>query len=195
MLRWIGGCAVVAVLLVVIGMCAGYRRISTMAGEGPEETVVIHAPAARVFAMVANADSLPEWRMEGLGIRASRAGLLQAGDSVVFQSSTPANRNIRSTWYVGAVVPNVLITFHLRNGGRSMATRKDSVIALGDSTQIISSMVARLDSLAADSVSGSAMGEMSSKLFITAGRMQTRQELLRLKLRIEGDSTRGVPRP
>jgi uncharacterized protein YndB with AHSA1/START domain len=191
-LKWIGGCAVVAVLLVVIGMCAGYRQINRMAAEGPEETVVIHAPAARVFTMVAHADSLSEWRMEGLGIRASRAGLLQTGDSVQIQSSSGPNRNMRSTWHVRSVLPGMLIAFELRGtNGAPMAVRKDSVIALGDSTQVISSLLAMMpDSGTSAPDEGSAMADMTSKMFLTAGRMQARAELLRLKARIEGDSTR-----
>lgn len=192
MLRWIGGCAVVVVLLAVIGMCAGYRKISHMAAEGPEETVIVHAGAPRVFAMVANADSLTEWRLEGLGIRASRAGSLRVGDSLVIQSTSGPNRNVRSTWHVSALVPNVLIAFQMRTDtGSTLATRKDSIIALGDSTQVITSIVATLvdSDRQRDSGQGSAVVEMTSKLGITAGRMQARAELLRLKSRIEGPAS------
>lgn len=187
----------VVVLLAVIGMCAGYRKISTMAEEGPEETVVIHAPAARVFTMMANADSLTEWRAEGLGIRSSRPGMLQSGDSLEMQSASGPNRNMRSVWHVQSVVPNVLITFALRSDtGAALIARKDSVIALGDSTQVITSLAASvMDSLgrAAREADGSAVADMASKLFITAGRLQARGELLRLKARIEGDTLRPAP--
>lgn len=187
----------VVVLLAVIGMCAGYRKISTMAEEGPEETVVIHAPAARVFTMMANADSLTEWRAEGLGIRSSRPGMLQSGDSLEMQSASGPNRNMRSVWHVQSVVPNVLITFTLRSDtGAALIARKDSVIALGDSTQVITSLAASvMDSLgrAAREADGSAVADMASKLFITAGRLQARGELLRLKARIEGDTLRPAP--
>lgn len=193
MLRWIGGCALVAVLLLAIGMCAGYRKITKMADEGPQETVVIQAPAQRVFTMVAHADSLSEWRAEGLGIRASRAGMLQAGDSVIIQSGAASNRSMRSTWHVSQVIPGMLIAFEMRSDRGTMAVRRDSVIALGDSTQVISSfVVTAVDSLRADGDSGSAMSDMTSKLFLSAGRMQTRAELLRLKQRIEGDSLRPI---
>jgi uncharacterized protein YndB with AHSA1/START domain len=198
MLRWIGGCAVVLVVLVVIGMCAGYRQINRMAAEGPEETVVIYAPASRVFVSVASGDSLSEWRAEGLGIRASRPGVLRVGDSVIMQSTMGPGRNQRSTWHVRSVIPDMLIAFEMRSDtGGMIAVRKDSVIALGDSTQIISSLVATVrDSgrRATDSAGeGSAMADMASKMFLTAGRVNARVELLRLKARIEGDSTRPIP--
>jgi uncharacterized protein YndB with AHSA1/START domain len=194
MLRWLGGCAAVAVVLVLVGICAGYQKINRMAAEGPQETVVVHAPAERVFTMVAHSDSLTEWRQEGLGIRASRPGILRAGDSVVIQTASGPARNMRATWHVSFVVPGVLIAFEMRgDSGHALATRKDSVIALGDSTQVISSLVAT----AMDSVrgrtgegEGSAVVDMTSKLFISAGRLQIRGELLRLKARIEGDSLR-----
>lgn len=198
MLRWVGGCAVALAALVAIGMCTGYRKISRMAAEGPEETVVIHAPASRVFAMVANADSLSEWRLEGLGIRASRAGMLRVGDSLIIQSTSGPSRNMRSTWHVSAVIPDVLIAFEMRSdSGGMLAVRKDSVIALADSTQVISSFIATIaDSLrrqAVDSGQAAALVDVTSKLFITAGRMQTRAELARLKARIMGDSLRPAP--
>lgn len=198
MLRWVGGCAVALAALVAIGMCTGYRQISRMAEEGPEETVVIHAPASRVFLMVANADSLTEWRLEGLGIRASRAGLLRVGDSLIIQAASGPNRNMRSTWHVSAIVPDVLIAFEMRgDSGGMLAIRKDSVIALADSAQVISSFTGTIvDSLrgqAVDSGQSAALVDVTSKLFITAGRMQTRAELARLKARIMGDSLRPVP--
>lgn len=198
MLRWVGGCAVVVIVLAAIGIWTGYRKVTDMAEAGPRESVIVRAPAERVFAMVANADSLPEWRMEGLAIRASRSGMLQAGDSLVVQSSV-AGRSLRSTWHVSAVVPNVLIAFQMRSDTGSMiATRTDSVIALGDSTRLASSVVAALiDSVRSaqrDSGEGTAIADMTSKIFITAARMQTRAELLRLKTRVEGDSTAARPR-
>ena len=199
MLRWIGGCAVVAVVLIALGVWTGYRRISTLAEAGAAETTIVHAPAERVFAMLANADSLPLWRMEGTGIRASRAGQLQVGDSLVTQTSA-AGRSMTSVWHVSTLVPNVLIAFQMRSDTGSMiAARRDSLIALGDSTRIISSTVSVLSdpitSAPRDSGEGTAIPRMASKVFVAAARMQTRAELLRLKTRVEGDSTAAPPRP
>lgn len=192
MLRWIGGCAVVAVVLIALGMWTGYRRISDLAEDGPAETTVVHAPAERVFAMVANADSLPLWRMEGTAIRASRAGQLQVGDSIVARSAA-GGATMVSIWHVSALVPSSLIAFEMRSDSGSMiAARRDSLIALGDSTRIISTTVATLvdpiPSAQRDSGAGTAIPRMASKVFLAAARMQTRAELLRLKTRVEGDS-------
>lgn len=199
MLRWIGGCAVVAIVLVAFGMWTGYRKISNLAEEGPAETTIVHAPAERVFAMVANADSLPLWRMEGTAIRASRAGQLQVGDSIVARSAA-GGATMVSVWHVSALVPNALIAFQMRSDtGSTIAARRDSLIALGDSTRIVSTTVSTLSdpipSPRRDSGEGAAIPRMASKVFVAAARMQTRAELLRLKTRVEGDSTAAPPRP
>ena len=199
MLRWIGGCAVVAIVLVALGMCFGYRKINDMAAEGPGEAIIVHAAAPRVFAMLAHAESLPEWRMEGLGIRASRSGMLEVGDSLIAENRS-GPRPMRSVWHVSTIVPNVLIAFQVRSDtGSVMAVRTDSVIALGDSTRIISSVTATMiDSIRAqrpDTGVETAITNMTSKIFVAAARMQTRAELQRLKARVEGDSTAARPRP
>jgi len=205
MLKWIGGCLGVVVVVVGFGIWFGYRKLSTFAEAPPVSTVTIMAPPARVFASIADADSMTEWRSEGLGIRSSRRGLLRLGDTLLVQSrSANDNRPMRATWVVSAVTPDRLLAFEVRDdsSGAIMFTRRDSLVAMGDATQIVSSFTSpMLDSVRAkhaDSGSGAtgAVISMGSKLMISAMRLQSDQELKRLKSRIEGRvETDSVSRP
>jgi hypothetical protein len=58
MWKWLGGCLVIVVVVIAIGVWTGYRKLSQFSGPNKPETVAIAAPASRVFASVANADSL-----------------------------------------------------------------------------------------------------------------------------------------
>jgi len=188
-LKWVLGCLGVGVLLI-LGVCYfGYRQVKNMAGEGTP-SVTIQAPANRVFANLADADSMAEWRTEGLGIRAKRKGLLHVGDTIVIQMRGPMQRENRSTWIVSDVKPERVFAVDLLGArGTFVASRRDSIVAYGESTQVFSSFAVQAGG--ADSASGA--GGMAMNLMRTAQKAQARMELGRLKAILQGDSV--PPRP
>jgi uncharacterized protein YndB with AHSA1/START domain len=187
------------VLCVVGVLWYGYRKLETYAGTGPSTTITIDAPARRVFANIADADSMTEWRAEGLGIRASHRGPLKVRDTLHMQvSGASPERERRSTWVVTALVPAQLLAMDMLNdSGRVVATRRDSLIALGDSTKVVSTFAApMLDSIrAAKPDSGGKMAGVAEKLLISGMKMQSSIELQRLKARLEGDTVPTSRRP
>lgn len=202
MLKWIGGCLVLVVVGVGAAMWWGYRKLDTFAAN-PSATATIDASPSRVFASLANADSMTEWKVEGLGIRSSRRGLLRVGDTIHAQTSRASdNRPQRSIWVVSAVTPNQLLVLEMRNdSGLVMASRRDSLVARGESTLVVSTFAAPgFDSLRTtrgDSGAESKMLGVATKLLIGGMRMQSNVELGRLKARIEGKPMPGdsMPRP
>jgi uncharacterized protein YndB with AHSA1/START domain len=199
MLKWIGGCAVLVIVVVAGGIWYGYRKISTIAEGGNAASITINAPATRVFANMVDVDSMTEWRAEGLGIRANRKGPLTVGDTLQVQTkSTTDNRQMRSTWIVSAMIPDRLLVTEMRNDstGQVALTRRDSLAALGDSTIVVTTLVqVLLDSMRAaraDSEGGT-MLNMASKFMVAAMRVQSELELKRLKARLEGDSVPPLP--
>jgi len=191
-LKWIGGCLGIG-LVLVLGVCwFGYKQMKSFAGEGTP-TIVIHAPAKRVFANIANADSLTEWRTEGLGIRSNRKGLLRAGDTVVMQVRGRLGTDAsRATWIVSDVKLNQLVAMDmLSSRGAIVATRRDSLVAFGDSTMLVSEFnPTGLKS--GDSVSDTT-GGLAMNMMRLASRAQMRMEQQILRALLQGDSL--PPRP
>jgi uncharacterized protein YndB with AHSA1/START domain len=194
-LKWVLGLLGVAVVFVCLAAWYGYRKLQSFAGEGPS-SVTISAPANRVFASIADADSMTEWRTEGLAIRSSRHGQLAVGDTVLAQTGSPSARNSgrsRSAWIVIAMIPDVLLALEVRNDstGVTMFMRRDSLASLGDSTRVVSTFSApMLDKLRSRrDTSGkarSAMLNLASNVMIAGLRVMSDQELKRLKGHIEG---------
>ena len=99
------------------------------------------------------------------------------------------------TWRTKEVVPSKLLVLSLRDDstGAVLAMRRDSLVSLGDSTMIVSTLASpMLDSLRGGSEekspgkAGGAILDMSSKLLVSGMRMQSKVELTRLKNHIEG---------
>src|SRR5207247_2303107 len=82
MWKWVGGCLVVVLVVIGIGVYNRSRKLSVFSGPNEPETVAIGAPVSRVFASIANADSLSSWMAERMGVRASRHGMLVPGDTL-----------------------------------------------------------------------------------------------------------------
>ncbi len=190
MWKWIVGAALVLVV-VLAGTCWwGYRRLT--AG-GDVARVSIDAPPARVFASLADPDSMAVWMSTGSTVTASHHGMLAVGDTVHVDRMERA-RHERYTWTVAALVPDQLLVLEMRSdsSGQAVATQRDSLAQHGDSTDVISTIASPLiDSLRqrrGDSSAKvpSAILEMSSKVLTSALRVLAEQELDRLKARIEG---------
>ncbi len=114
-LKWVLGILGVAVVVVCFAAWYGYRALQNFAQTGPNAAVVIGAPASRVFASIAVADSMTEWRSEGLGIRSSRRGVLQVGDTSLVSRGD-------STGVVTTFTAPVLDSLRRRGDGTGKAT-------------------------------------------------------------------------
>jgi uncharacterized protein YndB with AHSA1/START domain len=194
MSKWMGGCLLVLALFA--GMTWwGYRKMAGFAS-GPSPSVTIGASPDRVFASLANGDSMMTWMAKGNTVTIHRHGPLVSGDTVLV-----ATRNIlgspqtRFKWIVSEVTPGKLLVLQLRSDrtGRVLTTRRDSLISFGDSTRVVSTIEPLvMDSVGAptrDTGAAAAPGTMpymASKLMLSAFRMESQLELIQLKSRIEG---------
>lgn len=195
MWKWLGGCLLVCVAVIGFGLWQGYRKLSSFGSGDGTETVTIAGPVSRVFASLANSDSLPTWMAERTG--AGHPGMLIVGDTLVGESKLRFNvGNKRVKWVVTEIKPNEGLALEMRADSRKLvARRKFMLTAKGDSTQVLSAVSApMLDSLRTarrDTIKGSdAAIDMTSKLMTSALRMESHIELERLKARVEG---RPVP--
>ena len=194
MSKWMKGCLVILTLLA-LAMWWGYRKMASVAS-GPPPDVTIHAPASRVFASLANGDSIPTWMGRGNVVLVSRHGMVLPGDTISVQLRRAfGGRFERIRWIVSAVVPDKLVVLEVRSDttGTLLGTRRDSLISMGDSTRVVSNVVVALpDSIrrAAKSDTGTkgsadAMIDMTSRMIFSAFRMESKLDLTRLKTRIE----------
>ena len=181
MLKWLGGCAVVAVILIAGGSYFAMRTMKESLSPDGSSRVAIHAPPERVFASLSSADSAATYMGAGNKVTTSRRGALEIGDSIrVELRATLGMKQQPMIWIIKEIVPNQKIVFQLGAVGTRpvSATRRDSLFAKGDSTVIVSRLAFQLP----DSAKSSATGDMMSTMF----QMQSKFELESLKLRIEG---------
>ena len=204
MWKWILiGLGIVIVLL--FGMC--YFVIKKVTSAGPSVTVAIAGTPDRVFASLADGDSLAVWLAAG-GTNGGTHGMLKVGDSLRLDGSPDKpGRGGRMTWIVSAIDPSRMLVLEMRDDslGRVVMARRDSLWAVGDSTYLMSTFGApMLDSLRssrADSgKGGSVLLDLSQKLMVGALRLEWESELQRLKARIEGrplpgDKPAAAPKP
>jgi len=194
MWKWIGGCLLVCVALIAIGLWQGYRQLSKFGSSNGTETVTIGAPPSRVFASLANSDSLSTWMAERTGMTAGHHGMLVVGDSLLGEMRLRFKvGNTPTKWTVAALTPNQFLSLQLRSDStrRLVAKREFTLTAKGDSTQVLSAVSApMLDSIGtkrSDTINASeAAVNMTSKLLTSALRLQSHIELERLKARVEG---------
>ena len=201
MWKWLGGCLVVVVVVIAIGLWTGYRKLSQFSGPNRPETVAIAAPVPRVFASIANADSLSSWMAERMGVRASHRGMLVPGDTIQVGANMRFNigKSEAMKWVVSDVKPDQTLALELRSDSskRLVALRQFNLVAKGDSTLITSAVsTPGLDSMLArrrDTIKASdAFMSGATKLMMASLRMQAHRELQLLKAHIEG---RAPPPP
>ncbi len=200
MWKWLGGCLIVLVLLIAAGSWWGYQAMKNNLSPDGTERIVIAGTPARVFAALANGDSVLQWMAEGNTVTTSRHGPLMVGDSLrVGLRRTIGMPQRPMIWQVMEIVPNQVLALRLMTdtSQRVVAIRRDSLAAVGDSTSIVSRVVSPLlDSLknahatpspkASDGIIG-----LTSDLMIGAFRMQSKLDLLRLKAHIENSPLAG----
>ena len=180
MLKWIGGCLVVVLIVIAGGSYFAMRTMRESLSPDGSARVAIHAPLARVFASLSSADSAATYMAAGNKITTNRRGAFQAGDSIRVEIRTPMGIKPQPMiWVVKDIVPDQRIVFEMNAMGKRpvTATRVDSVFAKGDSTVIVSRLSAFPDSARA-----SATGDIMMTMF----QMQSKLELESLKIRIEG---------
>lgn len=181
MLKWVGGCLVVVIVLVIGGSWFALRTMRESLAPDGSVRVAISATPQRVFASLADGDSARTWMAQGNTVTASRRGRFQPGDSIrITLRSTLGMSPEPMIWEVKQVVPDTLLVLELRSSSArsGMAIRRDSIAAAGDSTIVMSRLVSTLP----DSAKSSTTAEMMMSMF----RMQSKLEIESLKARIEG---------
>lgn len=191
MWKWIVGALLVLVVALAATCYIGYRRLT---GGGDSATVAVAAPADRVWASLADPDSMSIWMAAGSAVTASRHGIVAAGDTLHVRSTAGGSRQQNFTWTVSEVTPGRLLVLQMRSNasGQVFANRRDSLVAAGDSTLVVSTIGSpMIDSIRVErGDSGGKLGgavlDFSSKLLVSAFRLQSEHDLRRLKARLEG---------
>jgi hypothetical protein len=195
MWRWIL-IVIAVVILALAGTCyAGYRRI---AGGDNVVTTAVPVDASRAFTLLTDRDSLLEWLPEGTTLSPARHGRLQAGDTL--RVAAPTRRNVSTgrasqLWIVRDVnAPSVLavegIEFDPGGLPHPAFTRRDSVVAAGDSTVIISTFVGfpllspPESAAAAGNVVTSSLLTAADRMRLGAARLMWQAQLRRLGQRL-----------
>ena len=183
MLKWIGGCAVLVIVLLAAGMWYAMRTMRGSLSPDGVERVAIAAPPARVFASLATGDSIATWMAQGNRVRTSAGGLLEKGDSIAIE--TPVRLGMKQapmTWVVQRIDSNRARVLELTSSAVAgpMAIRYDSLVAMGDSTIVLSTI--RWSFSPADSAKAASS---TAELMLSMFRMQSKLELQSLKSRIE----------
>ncbi len=196
MWKWLGGCLLVVIVMVVIAMMWGIRTMKESLSPDGSAAVTIAATPARVFATLNHGDSAATWMAEGSTVLTSRHGPLVPGDTLRIELSTrmrmPNPQQQTMVLRVKEVVPGQLMAFDLIAAGRVViATRRDSIAAFGDSTRVTTRIQPRLDSLAANrsakkGKSSSGTSALAFDFMVSIIRMQSKLELMKLKTRLEG---------
>lgn len=198
MLKWLGGCLVVAIILVVGGSWWAYRTMKeTLAPDGSAR-VTIAATPHRVFATLADADSVESWMGQGNIVSTSQHGPLVPGSRIRISIRSRAGiAQQPMDWVVRQVVPDQLVVRELvTDKGQRAALRRDSLAASGDSTLVISNIVSpMIDSViaarqAAKGQPPSPMTGVSGDLMLSMFKIQSKLELETLKAHIEGKKVR-----
>lgn len=192
MWKWIAG-GVAVLLLLVMGTC--YWGLKKFSEGGGSSVVMIGASPDRVFASLADPDSLATWVDVGSLVSSPRHGLLEAGDS--FRIARPARKagvgGDITTWRVVASVPGHSLMLRIANdslGKVAIISRYDSLTVVGDSTRLSTTYGAEIMDSTRLSTRDSGRGEsavlgFAQKLIIAAMRLATAQDLPRLKARVE----------
>jgi uncharacterized protein YndB with AHSA1/START domain len=192
MLKKLGGCLVIVVVLLSVGTWFAMRTVKESLGPDGIARVTIAATPHRVYTSLSDGDSLATWMTPGSTVTTSRRGPLSVGDAIHVQLKNafgPAQRPL--TWRVSELVPDLLVGLQLMNESdtRPLASRRDSLVAVGDSTMIMS----LVSSFVPDTAKGTS--GMAADMMMSMFRVQSKLELQNLKVRIEGRPAPAKPAP
>jgi uncharacterized protein YndB with AHSA1/START domain len=200
MWKWIGGCFLLCVVMVGVAGFWGIRKVKGLMDRPAVASVTIAASPERVFASMANADSLSTWMTTGAVVQ--HKGMLVVGDTFALHGSqmrTSGNRQ-SMTWTVTEIKSPTLIVFAIRSDslGTHFATLRDSLVARGDSTEVIASYSMPFP----DSVAVGDTGQKRAvppalqsmfKLMLVGFTEMEKIQLNQLKERIEGKRVEATP--
>jgi len=190
MWKWIGGILLLVALCIVGASWLGYRKLTS---GGDATSVTIAGEPDRVFAALANHDSLADWYVLAGQPTSMGRGPFAVGDSLPAQMPQSTSSGRKSHWVADEVVPGKLLALSLRNDSAVIAVRRDSLVSIGDSTQVISTISSpMMENVRERNPNGARLIGMSSKLLVSAMRMQSKIELSRLKNHIEGRPVQDV---
>lgn len=197
MWKWILGILAVLILVVVGGAYFGYKK---MTAAGDTLTMTIAGSPERVFASLATPDSMAAWVASAKVMRPIGKGMLVVGDTLVLDDPGRQIGGSRQNmdWVVREISAPTLLVLEMRpDTGKVKSTlmmRRDSLVAKGDSTTIISTFSTPfMDSVGTVTKDSSRMGGAivagASKVMVGALRLVYESDLVRLKARIEGKPT------
>ena len=183
MLKWIGGCLVLVVVLIAGGSWFAMRSMRNSLGPDGSARVTIAAPPQRIYASMSNGDSLKTWMAQGSTVTIWHGGPLVVGDSIKVELRRSLGMSQPPMiWIVRELVPDRIVALELTQGaGRAIGVRRDSLVAAGDSTVVVSIVTSSLNDSTKSSAAGVA-GDMVLSMF----RLQSKLELQSLKARLEG---------
>jgi len=191
MWKWLGGCLVVVIVAIAVASWWGFKAMRDSLAPDGSARVAVAATPARVFSSLSHSDSIGTWMAQGSRVTTSRKGALAAGDTLRIElRSTAGFPSQRMTWQVNEVVPDRLLVLRLLSDSQQpiQALRRDSLVAIGDSTMIISRIEvdtrARAGPDSAGKPGSPALG-VGGEVMVQMLRMQAKLELEALKSRIE----------
>jgi uncharacterized protein YndB with AHSA1/START domain len=192
MLKWIGGCLVLVIVLLAGGSWFAMRTMRESLEPDGSARVTIWAPQQRIYASLSNGDSIRTWMAAGNTVTTWRHGPLAVGDSIRVELSRKLGPQRPMIWRISELVPNRVVAMELmaQATGRVLGVRRDSLVAVGDSTMVVSTVVSRL----LRDTTRSATAEVAGDMMLSMFRLQAKLELQGLKGRIEGPSTQKTSR-
>jgi len=197
MIRWILiGIGVLA--LAVAGTCFyGYKKLT---GGGDTVVITMAGTPERVFATLATPDSMALWMTSSRLESPTGGTLLAVGDTLRFRSITvqgdSSGTSVTGDWIVREVNAPTLLVMEMRSdsGARTgvVLMRRDSLVAVGDSTTIFTTYSTPLfDSVTTtvrdSSKVGSTILGSATKMMVGVMRLTTEEEYKGLKKRVEGN--------
>jgi uncharacterized protein YndB with AHSA1/START domain len=197
MIRWILiGIGVLA--LAVGGTCFyGYKKLT---GGGDTVVITMAGTPERVFATLATPDSMALWMTSSRLESPTGGALLAVGDTLRFRSITvqgdSSGTSVTGDWIVREVNAPTLLVMEMRSdsGARTgvVLMRRDSLVAVGDSTTIFTTYSTPLfDSVTTtvrdSSKVGSTILGSATKMMVGVMRLTTEEEYKGLKKRVEGN--------
>lgn len=198
MLKWLGGCLVVVIIVVVGGGYWAFKTMRESLEPDGSARIAIAGTPQRVFAALANADSIAKWMSQGTNITISRPGPLVPGSRIrISMRSRTGIPQQPMEWIVRQIVPDQLLVRELiTDKGQRVALQRDSLSAKGDSTVVVSRVASpMIDSIivarqkkTGDSASG--YSGVTGDIMLSMFQIQSKLELQALKSHIEGTPIR-----
>lgn len=194
MWKWIVG-ALLVVVVAVAGFC--YVVVKKVASGGDTVMVTVAATPDRVFAALADPDSMETWMNSGSVVTASHRGVVLVGDTLHLETGKVGSRTHQQvTWIVTEATAGKILALEMRDstGAMVLATRRDSLAGGGDSTTIVSTIASpMMDSLKTERGDtggrvGGAILNLGSRLLVSGFRQLSEQELRKLKAHLERKS-------